>query len=137
MVKVTGFGSMEDLIDATVPKSIKRKELMDMGKYTAGFTESGFLSMFKYELHSYMMYRLQIHSRLPGSTHVGLCMFAWKIQSFCNIQHTRPDSLVTVAWAAMSVCMQGIKSSRPSVLVYQFLHLHILLEADVSLADAQ
>jgi glycine dehydrogenase len=47
MVKVTGFGSMEELIDATVPKSIKRKELMDMGKYTEGFTESGFLSMFK------------------------------------------------------------------------------------------
>ncbi|DBA67740.1 hypothetical protein WJX79_010544 [Trebouxia sp. C0005] len=47
MVKVTGFDSMEDLIEATVPKSIKRKELMDMGKYTEGFTESGFLSMFK------------------------------------------------------------------------------------------
>ena len=50
MVKVTGFGSMEELIDATVPKSIKRKELMDMGKYTEGFTESGFLSMFKWGL---------------------------------------------------------------------------------------
>lgn len=47
MVKVTGFGSLDELIDATVPKAIRRKELMDLGKYTKGFTESGFLSMFK------------------------------------------------------------------------------------------
>lgn len=47
MVKVTGFGSIDELVDATVPKAIKRKELMDMGKYTDGYTESGFLSMFK------------------------------------------------------------------------------------------
>lgn len=47
MVKVTGFGSINELVDATVPKAIRRKELMDMGKYTNGFTESGFLSMFK------------------------------------------------------------------------------------------
>lgn len=47
MVKVTGFGSLDELIDATVPKAIRRKELMDLGKYTKGFTESGFLSMFR------------------------------------------------------------------------------------------
>lgn len=47
MVKVTGFGSIEELVDATVPEAIKREEVMDMGKYTDGFTESGFLSMFK------------------------------------------------------------------------------------------
>lgn len=47
MVKATGFGSIDELIDATVPKAIRRKTLMDMGKYTNGFTESGFLSMFK------------------------------------------------------------------------------------------
>ena len=47
MVKVTGFGSIEEFVDATVPKAIKRKEVMDMGRYTDGYTESGFLSMFK------------------------------------------------------------------------------------------
>ena len=49
MVKITGFGSIEELVDATVPKTIKRKEVMDMGKYTDGYTESGFLAMFKYD----------------------------------------------------------------------------------------
>ena len=47
MVKATGFGSIDELIEATVPKAIKRKTVMDMGKYTNGYTESGFLSMFK------------------------------------------------------------------------------------------
>ena len=47
MVKITGFGSIDELVDATVPKAIKRSEVMDMGKYTNGFTESGFLSMFR------------------------------------------------------------------------------------------
>ena len=47
MVKETGFESMDALIDATVPKAIRRADGMDMGKYTAGMTESQFLDYFK------------------------------------------------------------------------------------------
>lgn len=47
MVKVTGFPSMDALIDATVPAAIRRKDGMPMGKYTSGMTESDFLSYFK------------------------------------------------------------------------------------------
>ncbi|KAF5839949.1 glycine cleavage system, P protein [Dunaliella salina] len=47
MVAATGFDSMEALIDATVPASIRRKDNMDMKHYTAGMTESQFLEYFK------------------------------------------------------------------------------------------
>jgi glycine dehydrogenase len=47
MVAVTGFSSMDALIDATVPKSIRRSDGMDMGQYTSGMTESAFLEYFK------------------------------------------------------------------------------------------
>jgi glycine dehydrogenase len=47
MVKVTGFQSMDALIDATVPAAIRRKDGMEMGKYTEGMTESAFLEYFK------------------------------------------------------------------------------------------
>jgi glycine dehydrogenase len=47
MVQATGFESMDALIDATVPKSIRRSDGMDLGKYTDGMTESQFLDYFK------------------------------------------------------------------------------------------
>lgn len=47
MVSLTGFGSIDQLIDATVPKSIRRSDGMEMGSYTAGMTESQFLEQFK------------------------------------------------------------------------------------------
>eukprot|EP00882_Tetradesmus_deserticola_P015163 GHRQ01016147.1.p1 GENE.GHRQ01016147.1~~GHRQ01016147.1.p1 ORF type:complete len:197 (+),score=54.56 GHRQ01016147.1:186-776(+) len=47
MVKATGFSSLDALIDATVPKSIRRGDAMDMGRYSEGMTESEFLSFFK------------------------------------------------------------------------------------------
>lgn len=47
MVKLTGFSSMDALIDATVPVSIRRKDGMPMGRYTPGMTESDFLDQFK------------------------------------------------------------------------------------------
>jgi glycine dehydrogenase len=47
MVKATGFPSLDALIEATVPKSIVRKDGMNLGKYHDGFTESQFLSYFK------------------------------------------------------------------------------------------
>jgi glycine dehydrogenase len=47
MVRATGFPSLAALIDATVPTAIRRKDGMDMGKYTAGMTESQFLDYFK------------------------------------------------------------------------------------------
>jgi glycine dehydrogenase len=47
MVSVTGFGSMDELIDATVPAAIRRPDEMEMGKYTPGMTESDFLEYFK------------------------------------------------------------------------------------------
>ena len=37
----------------------------------------------------------------------------------------------------MSVCIQGISNLCLHIVVYLFLHLHILLEADANLADAQ
>jgi glycine dehydrogenase len=46
MVEVTGFESLDALIDATVPDAIKRQGLMDLGKYTEGYTESEFLEKF-------------------------------------------------------------------------------------------
>lgn len=46
MLKITGFSSMDALIDATVPKSIRRPA-MDLGEYDQGYTESAFLDMFK------------------------------------------------------------------------------------------
>ena len=47
MVKVTKFDSLDALIGATVPESIKLGSLMDLGEYTDGFTESQFLAKFK------------------------------------------------------------------------------------------
>ncbi len=47
MVKETGFDSMDALIDATVPKAIRRSDGMGLGKYTEGMTESQFLDYFK------------------------------------------------------------------------------------------
>ena len=47
MVAVTGFSSLDALIDATVPKTIRRKDGMPLGKYDEGFTESQFLDYFK------------------------------------------------------------------------------------------
>lgn len=47
MVKATGFGSLDALIDATVPKAIVRKDGMNLGKYHEGMTESQFLEYFK------------------------------------------------------------------------------------------
>lgn len=47
MVAETGFPSVDALIDATVPASIRRKDGMDMGRYTDGMTESEFLDYFK------------------------------------------------------------------------------------------
>lgn len=45
--QATGFASMDALIDATVPKSIRRGDAMDMGIYSEGMTESEFLGFFK------------------------------------------------------------------------------------------
>ena len=47
MVKITNFDSLDSLIDATVPTSIKLGSTMDMGEYTEGFTESQFIAKFK------------------------------------------------------------------------------------------
>jgi glycine dehydrogenase len=47
MVAVTGFKSMDALIDATVPVAIRRKDAMDMEHYTQGMGESEFLDYFK------------------------------------------------------------------------------------------
>lgn len=46
MLKTCGFSSLDDLIEATVPKSIRRSP-MNLGKYQEGYTESEFLSKFK------------------------------------------------------------------------------------------
>ena len=47
MVAATGFGSLDELITATVPKAIRREGQMDLGEYTQGYTESEFLAKFK------------------------------------------------------------------------------------------
>ena len=47
MVAVTGFESLDALVDATVPKAIRRPDLMDLGAYTEGMRESEFLTKFK------------------------------------------------------------------------------------------
>ncbi len=47
MVRATGFNSLDALIDATVPQAIRRSDGMEMGRYTEGMTESGFLEFFK------------------------------------------------------------------------------------------
>ena len=47
MVKVTGFASMDALIDATVPADIRLQKEMDMGRWTQPLSESEFLSTFK------------------------------------------------------------------------------------------
>ena len=40
MVAATGFGSLDELIDATVPPEIRRQTALDLGKYSPGMTES-------------------------------------------------------------------------------------------------
>jgi glycine cleavage system pyridoxal-binding protein P len=50
MVKLTNFASLDALIDATVPTSIRRKDGMPLGEYTKGYTETQFLEKFKYAL---------------------------------------------------------------------------------------
>lgn len=47
MVAATGFESLDALVDATVPKAIRRPDLMDLGAYTEGMRESEFLTKFK------------------------------------------------------------------------------------------
>jgi len=47
MVETVGFKSLDELIDATVPKEIRRKGMMDLGKYSEPLTESEFIKMFK------------------------------------------------------------------------------------------
>jgi len=47
MATSCGFPSLDAMIEATVPSSIKRKP-MDLGKYNAGYDESEFLEKFKY-----------------------------------------------------------------------------------------
>ena len=47
MVAATGFDSLDALVDATVPKAIRRPDLMDLGEYTHGMRESEFLTKFK------------------------------------------------------------------------------------------
>ncbi|GAB4823399.1 hypothetical protein N2152v2_010445, partial [Parachlorella kessleri] len=47
MVKACGFASLDDMIAATVPKAIVRKDGMDLGVYHEGMTESQFLKMFR------------------------------------------------------------------------------------------
>ncbi len=42
MVEKCGFESLDALIDATVPASIRRKP-MQLGEYNKGYTESGIL----------------------------------------------------------------------------------------------
>ncbi len=47
MVAALGFSSLDELIDATVPKSIRADKALDLGEYTEGYTESEFLEKFK------------------------------------------------------------------------------------------
>jgi glycine cleavage system pyridoxal-binding protein P len=47
MVAAVGFPSLDALIDATVPASIRRKDGMDLGDFTDGMTEAAFLEKFK------------------------------------------------------------------------------------------
>ena len=46
MLDVCGFQSLDAMMDATVPASIKRKP-MQLGKYHTGYTEHEFLTKFK------------------------------------------------------------------------------------------
>jgi glycine dehydrogenase len=47
MVAVTGFDTLEGLIDATVPTAIRRTDGMRFDQYDEGLTESQFLDAFK------------------------------------------------------------------------------------------
>ena len=48
MAKLCGFDSLDAMIDATVPNSIKRKDGMPLGdKYHEGMTETAFLEQFR------------------------------------------------------------------------------------------
>jgi glycine dehydrogenase len=47
LLQAVGFNSMDALIDATVPKAIRRGDAMDMGIYSEGMGESEFLAFFK------------------------------------------------------------------------------------------
>lgn len=49
MVKQCGFNSLDEMIKATVPKSIQRTDGMPLGElYHQGMTESEFLAFFKW-----------------------------------------------------------------------------------------
>ena len=47
MVAAMGYPSLDALIDATVPASIRADKPLDLGAYTPGMTESEFLDKFK------------------------------------------------------------------------------------------
>ncbi|GBG68774.1 Glycine decarboxlase P-protein (GDC-P) [Chara braunii] len=47
MAKTCGFDSVDALVDATVPPSIRLEKSLDLGKYTTGFAESEMLENFK------------------------------------------------------------------------------------------
>ena len=47
MVAAVGFPSLDALIDATVPKSIRDSKPLEIGACTPGMTESEFLDKFK------------------------------------------------------------------------------------------
>lgn len=47
MVKVAKFDSLDALIDATVPSSIRLDKTMDLGEYTEGYTEAAFTAKMK------------------------------------------------------------------------------------------
>ena len=51
MAKFCGFDSLDALIDATVPQSIRRADGMPLGdKYHAGMTENDFIEQFNEKL---------------------------------------------------------------------------------------
>jgi len=71
MVAATGFPSLSALIDATVPTAIRRKDGMEMGKYTKGMTESQFLDYFKAMASKNKVYKSYIgmgyyNTHVPG-----------------------------------------------------------------------
>lgn len=47
MIAALGFSSLDELIDATVPSSIRADKPLDLGEYSEGYTESEFLEKFK------------------------------------------------------------------------------------------
>jgi glycine dehydrogenase len=60
MVKVTGFDSLDSLIDATVPAAIRRKEPMNIGYFDEGLGESEFTEVFKAMASKNKLYKTYI-----------------------------------------------------------------------------